>query len=170
MQTSETEPPRLSPDLDIERFVRVQDRKVGTKQQQQESEYERAIRELREGGNPCEWMWFIFPRVSGIGKHINSVFYGVGSMKEAKAFLAHPILGPRLHAATEAVLENAECDLGKIFSNPDQERFNSSMTLFAQACLLTSDELFLRVIMKFWGGVRDEKTVRIMESWQTYQS
>lgn len=167
MQTSETDSPRLSPDLDIERFVRVQDRKVGIGQQQQETEYERAIRELREGENTGQWMWFIFPRVSGLGKHINSIFYGIGSMKEAKAFLAHPVLGPRLHAATEAVIGNAECDLDKLFGNPNEaRRFKSSMSLFAQACLGTSNERFLRVIMRFWGGVGDEKTVRIMESWK----
>ncbi|KAI3397782.1 hypothetical protein diail_10315 [Diaporthe ilicicola] len=163
---SEAGPPRLSGDLDIERFVRVQDRKVDTEQQQAETEYESAIREIQEGKKQNEWVLFIFPRVYGLGKHINSVFYGIGTMKEAKAYLAHPVLGPRLHAATEAVLGSGEDDLRKLFGNSEEaSMFKSSMTLFAQVCQGTSDELFLRSIIKYWGGVRDDKTLRIMESW-----
>lgn len=166
METPGSEPLRLSPDMDIERFVRVQDRKVDSGSLQQETEYERAIRELREGEKRSEWIWFIFPRISGLGKHINSIFYGIASLKEAKTYLAHPVLGPRLHDAIEAVLGNGDDDISKIFgSSEEAARFKSSMTLFAQVCLGTSDELFLRVIMKFWGGIRDEKTVRITESW-----
>lgn len=111
-------------------------------------------------------MLSVFPRVSGLGKRTHSIFYGIGTMKEARAFLEHPVIGPRLHDATEAVLNSGEENLSKLFGNSDEAlRFKSSMTLFAQVCLGTSDELFLRVIMKFWGGVRDEKTVRIMEAW-----
>lgn len=159
----QTPSPRLFPDFDIERFSRVQDLKI---KRQQETEYERAVRELREGKKTSDWILFVFPRVSGLGKHINSVFYGIGTMEEARAYLEHPVLGPRLHDATEAVLDSGEEDLSKLFGNSDEaSRFRSSMTLFAQVCLGTSDELFLRVIMKFWGGIYDEKTVRIMESW-----
>lgn len=163
MQIPEIDPPLL-PDFDVERFVRVQDLKVNDGEQ--ETEFERAIRELREGKKRSDWMLFVFPRVSGLGKHINSIFYGIGTMEEARAFLEHPIIGPRLHDATEAVLNSEEDNLSKLFGNSDEAlRFKSSMTLFAHACLGTSDELFLRVIMKFWGGIRDEKTVRIMNSW-----
>lgn len=164
MQTPEIEPPRLLPDFDVERFVRVMDLKITDGEE--ETEYERALRELREGEKRSDWMLFVFPRASGLGKRISSIFYGIGSMEEARAYLEHPILGPRLHDATEAVLDSGEDDLSKLFSNADEaSRFKSSMTLFAQVCLGTSDELFLRVIMRFWGGNRDEKTVRIMESW-----
>lgn len=164
MQAPDIDPPRLLPDMDIERFVRVQDLKVHVGEQ--ETEYERAVREIREGEKRSDWMLFVFPRVSGLGQRIHSIFYGIGTMEEARAFLEHPIIGPRLHDATEAVLNSGEDNLSKLFGNSDEAlRFKSSMTLFAQACLGTSDELFLRVIMKFWGGVRDEKTVRIIESW-----
>lgn len=164
MQIPEIDTPRLLPDFDVERFVRVQDLKANDGEQ--ETEYERAIRELREGEKRSDWTLFVFPRVSGLGKHINSIFYGIGSMEEARAFLEHPILGPRLHDATEAVLNSGEDNLSELFGNSDEAlRFRSSMTLFAQVCLGTSNELFLRVIMNFWGGIRDEKTVRIMESW-----
>lgn len=164
MRTPEVDPPRLLPDFDVERFVRVMDLKVTDGEQ--ETEYERAVRELREGEKRSDWTLFVFPRVSGLGKRINSIFYGIASMEEARAYLEHPILGPRLHDATEAVLDSGEDDLSKLFGNADEaSRFKSSMTLFAQVSLGTSDELFLRVIMRFWGGVRDENTVRIMESW-----
>ena len=155
--------PRLLPEFDIQRFVRIQDLKVTDGEQ--ETEYERAIREIREGEKQGDWMLFIFPRVSGLGNHINSIFYGIGTLEEARAYLAHPILGPRLHEATEAVLDSGVYDLDKLFGRSGEARFKSSMTLFAQVCLGTSDELFLRVIIKFWGGLRDEKTLKIMRSW-----
>lgn len=163
MHASQIDASRLFPDFDIERFSRVQDLKI---ERQQETEYERAVRELREGKKTSDWMLFVFPRVSGLGRHINSVFYGIGTMEEARAYLEHPVLGPRLHDATEAVLDSGEDDLNRLFDNSDEAlRFRASMTLFAQVCLGTSDELFLRVLVKFWGGIRDEKTVHIMESW-----
>lgn len=166
MLASHAFPPRISPDGDVERFVRIQDLKVtygGA-----ETEYERAIRELREGEKKpgSDWVLFVFPRVSGLGRHINSIFYGIGTMREAGAYLEHPLLGPRLHEATEAVLECGEDNLDTLFGNSNEvSRFKSSMTLFAQACLGTRDELFLRVILKFWGGLRDEKTLEIIRSW-----
>lgn len=164
MQDPETDTPRLLPDFDVERFVRVQDLKVNDGAQ--ETEFERAVRELREGEKRSDWILFVFPRVSGLGKHINSIFYGIGTMEEARAFLEHPIIGSRLHEATEVVLNSGEDNLSKLFGNSDEaSRFRSSMTLFSRVCLGTSDELFLRVIMKFWGGIMDERTVRIMESW-----
>lgn len=163
MHTPGNDPPRLLPDLDIERFVRVQDLDVNNGEQ--ETEYERAIRELRQGEKRSDWMLFVFPRVCGLGKHINSIFYGIATIEEAIAYLNHPVLGPRLYEAIEAVLESEEDDLSKLFCNSDGSRFKSSMTLFAQVCLGSSEEVFLRVIMKFWGGIRDERTLRIMESW-----
>lgn len=164
LRASQTDPLRLLPDFDVERFVRIQNLADG----EQETRYERAVREIREDGKEGDWMLFVFPRVSGLGKHINSIFYGIGSIEEARAYLEHPILGPRLHVATEAVLESGEADLSKLFGNSnDASRFRSSMTLFAKVCLETSDEVFLRVIMRFWGGLHDKKTLKIMESWQT---
>lgn len=164
LRASQADPPRLLPDFDVERFVRVQDLSDG----EQETRYERAVREIRKDGKKGDWMLFIFPRASGLGKHINSIFYGIGSIEEARAYLEHPILGPRLHVATEAVLESGEADLSKLFGNSDEaSRFKSSMTLFAQVRLGTFDEVFLRVVVRFWGGLRDEKTLKIMESWQT---
>lgn len=162
LRASQADPPRLLPDFDVERFVRVQDLTDG----EQETRYERAVRDIREDGKKGDWMLFVFPRVSGLGKNINSIFYGIGSIEEARAYLEHPILGPRLHVATEAVLESGEADLSKLFGNSDAaSRFKSSMTLFAQVSLGTPEEVFLRVIMRLWGGLRHEKTLKIMESW-----
>ncbi|KAK7742888.1 hypothetical protein SLS63_000456 [Diaporthe eres] len=131
MQIPETDTPRLLPDFDVERFVRVQDLKVNDGAQ--ETEFERAVRELREGEKRSDWILFVFPRVSGLGKHINSIFYGIGTMEEARAFLGHPIIGPRLHEATEVVLNSGEDNLSKLFGNSDEaSRFRSSMTLFSR--------------------------------------
>lgn len=166
MHTPKIDTPRLRPDFDVQRFIRIQDLMV--KEGEHETVYERAVRELRAGekNSRSELMLFIFPRVSGLGKGINSVFYGIGTMAEARAYIEHPVLGSRLHDATEAVLDSGEDDLSKLFATSDEaSRFKSSMTLFSQVCLGTSDELFLRVILKFWGGTRDEKTIHIMESW-----
>lgn len=168
MRASHAFAPCISPDMDMERFARIQDLKVSY--EGKETEYERAIRELREGekrpGSDCSWALFVFPRATGLGIHINSIFYGIGTMREARAYLEHPLLGPRLHEATEAVLECGEDNRDALFGNAQGAKiFFQSMTLFAQACLGTQDELFLRVILKFWGGLRDEKTLEIMESW-----
>jgi uncharacterized protein (DUF1810 family) len=163
---SAASPPRLLPDFDLERFVRVQDLKVQGAGGQEETEYERAIRELREGEKRSDWVLFVFPRVVGLGKHINSIFYGVATMEEARAYLEHPIIGPRLREATEAALDSGETDPGKLFGGSKQaSRFKSSLTLFSQVCPETQNTLFLRVIFKFWGGRLDEKTLGIMDSW-----
>lgn len=155
-------PPRIGPDMDIERFVRIQDQSL-----QQETEYERAIRELRGGKKVSCWIWFIFPQVFGLGKQPNSRLYGIKSVDEAKAYLAHPILSPRLRAATEIVLENDEKDLNRLLGGElDAMKFRSSMTLFAWVSLGTENEFFLRAMKKLWGGSWDEKTLRILKKWE----
>ncbi|KUI57662.1 hypothetical protein VP1G_04945 [Cytospora mali] len=152
-------PPKIGPDMDIERFVRVQDQPL-----QQETEYERAIRELQGGKKLNHWIWFIFPQVFGLGRQLNSRLYGIKSVDEAKAYLAHPVLGPRLRAATEAVLDSGEKDLVRLFGEElDAIKFKSSITLFAWISVGTGDDFYLRVLMMLWGGCWDEKTLRILK-------
>lgn len=149
--------------MDLERFVRIQDQPL----RQQETQYERAIRELRQGRKVNHWIWFIFPQVFGLGSHPNSRLYGIKSVDEARAYLAHPVLGPRLRAATEAVLESGEKDLNRLFgAEIDAVKFRSSMSLFAWVSLRTDNEFYLQVMMKLWGGSWDEKTLRIIKKWE----
>ncbi|KAK7740715.1 hypothetical protein SLS53_005183 [Cytospora paraplurivora] len=155
-------PPRIGPDMDLERFVRIQDQPV-----QQGTEYERAIRELQGGRKLNQWLWYIFPRVFGLGKHPNSRLYSIKSVEEARAYLAHPVLGPRLRAATEAVLRSGERDINRLFGGmSDANKFKSSMTLFAWVSLGSEDDFLIGVIEQLWDGSLDEKTLRILEEWE----
>ncbi|ROW13908.1 hypothetical protein VPNG_03593 [Cytospora leucostoma] len=152
-------PPRIGPDMDLERFVRIQDQPV-----QRETEYERAIREIRGGRILNQWLWYIFPRVFGLGRHPNSRLYGIKSVEEARAYLAHPVLGPRLRDAIEAVLESRERDIDRLFGGKsDANKFKSSMTLFAWVSLGSEDDFLIGVIEELWDGSLDEKTLRILE-------
>lgn len=154
-------PPKIGPNFDLERFVRVQDQPL-----HQETQYQRAVRELRGGRKTSHWMWFIFPQVFGLGSQPNSRLYGIKSVVEAEAYLAHPVLGPRLRASTEVVLESGEKDLSRLFGGDlDAMKFKSSMSLFAWVSRGTDDEFYLRVVVKLWGGSWDEKTLRIIKRW-----
>jgi uncharacterized protein (DUF1810 family) len=92
-----------------------------------------ALAELNAGRKRSHWMWFIFPQLRGLGHSSTATFYGIGSLDEARAYLAHPTLGPRLHLCTEAVLGIRDSTLNAIFGSPDDLKFCSSMTLFSYA-------------------------------------
>ena len=94
--------------------------------------YERAMEELRGGCKRSHWMWFVFPQLRGLGRSPQAAFYGIDGPAEARAYLAHPVLGPRLEAATRAVLDSGQPPL-RIFGELDCMKFVSCMTLFAQA-------------------------------------
>jgi uncharacterized protein (DUF1810 family) len=138
--------PVVDPD-DLDRFVRAQD-DAGT--------YGRALEELHAGRKETHWMWFVFPQVEGLGQSDIAERYAVRGMDEAKAYLAHETLGPRLREATEAVLQHEGKALKDIFWEPDDLKFRSSMTLFEVA---GGGELFGRALDVFCGGERDEKTL-----------
>lgn len=94
--------------------------------------YERALGELRAGLKRGHWMWFVFPQLRGLGRSAQSAFYGIRGLEEARRYLAHPVLGPRLEAATRCVLQ-AGVPPPVIFGQLDAMKFISCMTLFAQA-------------------------------------
>ena len=96
-----------------------------------EGDFARACAELKAGRKETHWIWFIFPQMRGLGVSRTSDFYGIGSLAEAKAYLAHPQLGPRLEAATRLVLAHEGQPLLAIFGTPDDKKFCSSMTLFS---------------------------------------
>lgn len=122
--------------------------------------YEQARAELRRGQKTGHWMWFIFPQIAGLGLSAMSQMYGIGSVAEAEAYLAHPVLGPRLREISEILLGIEGRTVDEIFGWPDDMKLRSSMTLFAAA---SDDEpVFTGVLEKYFGGKRDERTLELI--------
>lgn len=121
--------------------------------------YARALEELRAGRKQGHWIWFVFPQIAGLGQSAMSQAYAIRSLEEARAYLAHPVLGPRLKECCEALLAadpaaSAEAILGSI----DAIKVRSSMTLFARAD--PSQQLFQAVLGQFYAGDPDPETER----------
>jgi uncharacterized protein (DUF1810 family) len=136
--------------FNLRRFVEAQD---------DAAIYARALGELRDGRKQGHWIWFVFPQVAGLGSSPISQAYAIRSLDEARAYLAHPTLGPRLRESTEALLANdpalsAEQILGTI----DAIKVRSSMTLFATAD--PAEPLFSEVLDRFYAGETDPETER----------
>ncbi|MCJ2122944.1 DUF1810 domain-containing protein [Methylobacterium sp. J-077] len=123
----------------------------------QEGVYERALAELRAGEKRSHWMWFIFPQIAGLGSSLMAQRYAIGSRDEATAYLAHPVLGPRLRACTEAVNGVTGRSAHAIFGAPDDMKFRSSMTLFARAA--PDAPPFAAALAKYFGGEPDPLTL-----------
>lgn len=123
--------------------------------------FEAALAELRRGRKQSHWMWFIFPQLRGLGHSATSEFYGIASLDEARRYLAHPILGPRLRECAAAVNESGTTTLSAIFGSPDDLKFRSSMTLFA---LADGDRqnIFARALERWCGGAQDERTLALL--------
>ena len=124
--------------------------------------FETALRELKAGRKQSHWMWFIFPQLKGLGYSPTAQFYGIASLAEAKAYLEHLLLGPRLLACTEAVLQSSASSLRELFGSPDNLKFCSSMTLFDLAA--PDHDLFERALDRWCNGQRDENTQRLLAS------
>jgi uncharacterized protein (DUF1810 family) len=135
----------------LERFVTAQ---VGV--------YQRACDELRRGRKQSHWMWYVFPQMQGLGLSSTSQYYGIGSIAEARAYLAHPILGPRLAEVTGLMLEMRGRSLHDILGSPDDMKFRSSMTLFAHAT--GPDSVFAEALNVVCGGQPDKKTLALLTS------
>ncbi|HWD50700.1 MAG TPA: DUF1810 domain-containing protein [Rhizomicrobium sp.] len=118
--------------------------------------YERALAELREGRKRSHWMWFMFPQIDGLGHSTMAQTYAIRSLAEARAYLAHPVLGARLQKCTEAVLAVAGKSAHAIFGSPDDLKFHSSMTLFAHAA--PNESLFRAALVEYFDGQDDQKT------------
>ena len=125
--------------------------------------YDIALAELIGGRKLTHWMWFIFPQLRGLGRSRMAHRYGIGSLDEARAYLAHPVLGARLRESVTAVLDSGETDLDVIFGSPDDVKFISSMTLFARAADV-DDTVYAEALAKFSGGDRDERTLTLLAS------
>ena len=134
--------------MDLTRFVTAQDG-GGT--------YDAALRELRAGRKTSHWMWFVFPQVAGLGRSSTARHYALAGLDEAAAYLAHPVLGPRLQACCRALLEQQNADAAALLGSADAQKLHLSMTLFA---LNTSDEpLFAEVLDRFYNGEQDPLTL-----------
>ena len=138
---------------DIDRFVDAQD-SGGT--------YVAALRELRAGRKTSHWMWFVFPQVAGLGQSAMARTYAVGSLEEARAYLAHPVLGPRLRECVAAVLAHADRSAEQVFGGIDAVKLRSSMTLFARAD--PGESAFTQVLDTFFGGRADARTDELLGS------
>lgn len=119
--------------------------------------YEAALAELKAARKRTHWMWFVFPQVAGLGFSPMAQAYAISGLDEARAYLAHPMLGPRLLACTAAVNAAQGRSAHEIFGSPDDLKFRSSMTLFARAA--PEEPAFRTALAKFFGGKEDPLTL-----------
>ena len=136
--------------FDLERFVAAQD-----------GIYPEALAELRRGRKQTHWMWFVFPQLVGLGRSGTARFYGIASAAEARAYLAHPVLGPRLRESARAALSHKERSAEAIFGVVDAMKLGSSMTLFA--AVADDPHPFAAVLEAFFGGERDPATLALLD-------
>lgn len=135
---------------DLQRFVEAQNAVIDT-----------ALTELRSGRKRTHWMWFVFPQLRGLGRSATAAFYGVDSRREAEAFLGHPLLAARLAAAVAAVEESGAPSLHALFGSPDDLKFRSSMTLFAQ---VQPEGPWQGALDRWCGGEPDPATLALLEA------
>jgi uncharacterized protein (DUF1810 family) len=128
----------------------------------QASSFEAALAELHAGRKRSHWMWFIFPQLRGLGLSPTAQFYGISSLDEARAYLANPILGPRLERVTRVVLFTQGLTAHQIFDSPDDLKFHSSMTLFHLASSVVSDP-FSEALSRWFGGRMDDESLKLLK-------
>jgi len=136
--------------MDLERFVKAQN-SGGT--------YRQAVTELRQGRKTSHWMWFIFPQIAGLGRSAMAQAYAIRDLAEARAYLAHPVLGPRLVECAELVASHQGLSAQQIFGGIDAIKLRSSMTLFAQAD--PDQAIFKQVTEQYFDGPDPETERRI---------
>lgn len=119
--------------------------------------YARALAELEAGEKRSHWMWFIFPQIAGLGSSPMAQRYAIGSLDEARAYLAHPVLGERLRACTAAVNRVSGRSAHAIFGSPDDMKFRSSMTLFSAAA--PDEPLFAEALATYFAAEPDPLTL-----------
>lgn len=136
---------------DLDRFV-VAQREV----------YARALSELQTGSKRSHWMWYVFPQIAGLGASEWSRTFAIRDAGEARAYLAHPVLGPRLRECAEATLAVHGRTAREIFHVPDDAKLRSSATLFARVS--PSGSVFHRLLERFFGGIPDPRTLELLRS------
>jgi uncharacterized protein (DUF1810 family) len=138
---------------DIDRFAAAQD-SGGT--------YAAALRELRAGRKTSHWMWFVFPQLAGLGRSPMAQAYALSSLEEARAYLAHPVLGPRLRECVAALLEHTGTTAEDVLGGIDALKLRSSMTLFARAA--PDEPAFVAALDAFYGGEPDARTDELLRT------
>jgi uncharacterized protein (DUF1810 family) len=133
----------------LKRFLDAQDEVFG-----------QVCTELREGRKRTHWMWFIFPQLKGLGHSTTAEFYALSSLEEAEAYLSHPVLGARLRQCAELVNQIEGRTVDQIFGSPDNLKFRSCMTLFAQ--LESNNQVFKDALEKHFGGEADTRTLELL--------
>jgi uncharacterized protein (DUF1810 family) len=142
---------------DLRRFVNAQ---AGV--------YEQACAELRAGQKRSHWMWFVFPQIRGLGSSEMAVRYAISGRDEARAYLDHPVLGPRLRECVGIVVELEGRTVEEIFGYPDDLKFHSSVTLFSEATVSSaevegpSERVFHKALNKYFGGKTDRRTLELI--------
>jgi uncharacterized protein (DUF1810 family) len=134
----------------LQRFVDAQD--GGT--------YDAALRELRAGRKRSHWMWFVLPQIAGLGRSATAQHYAISGIEEARAYLAHPVLGPRLVECARALTGLGTTDPVAVLGGVDAQKLRSSMTLFAAAA--PDEPVFGQVLDQYFGGATDPATARLL--------
>ena len=137
----------------LERFVDAQD---------DGGAYQAALRELRDGRKRSHWMWFVFPQIAGLGQSATSRRYAISSLDEARAYVEHPVLGPRLAECVRALIERPDASARDIFGGIDAMKLRSSMSLFHRAD--PDNPLFIAVLDRYFGGEPDVATDRLLDA------
>lgn len=136
----------MTQDFDLERFVTAQ-----------EPVYAQALAEIRSGRKRSHWMWFIFPQIQGLGWSSMSQRFAISGPDEARAYLQHPVLGPRLVECMQAVLQIKGKSAEDIFGSPDDMKLRSCATLYA--AVSPPESVFQQVLDRYFDGQRDEQTL-----------
>lgn len=118
--------------------------------------------ELREGCKRSHWMWFIFPQIQGLGASAMARRFAISSIQEARAYLKHPLLGPRLRECSQLVAQVQGRSIAEIFASPDDMKFRSSMTLFARAAV--DNQIFNCCLQKYYDAQPDPMTLAVLEN------
>jgi uncharacterized protein (DUF1810 family) len=139
---------KMAKEYNLQRFLEAQ-----------EAGYEVALSEIKNGRKRSHWMWYIFPQIRGLGSSETSRYYAIEDIREAEAFLTHPILGSRLVAICNELVALPLQNATQIFGYPDDIKLKSSMTLFA--AVAGSDPVFQSVLEKYFHGTKDATTLRI---------
>ena len=139
----------VSDPYDLERFV-----------QAQAPCYDEALAEIKNGRKRSHWMWFIFPQLEGLGYSVMSRRYAIKSAAEAKAYLAHPLLGPRLTTCSEALLSLGKKSAHQIFGSPDDMKLKSCATLFASVS--PEGSVCHQLLSKYFEGESDSRTLQLL--------
>lgn len=126
----------------------------------QNNSYDTALREIRAGRKRSHWMWYIFPQIRGLGYSAMAQHYAIRDLGEAREYLQHPLLGPRLIEISEALLALDGSDPRRVMGSPDDLKLRSCMTLFQ--CAAPDQSVFGKVLDKFYGGRPDGRTLEIL--------